>query len=297
MSMSRALSAIVRVSLCVLAGAELADDEPQCTIERPAAHAVYVPTSDIVVAGTSEHCAVGVAKLIDVNNVIQQSGSFRFGTDETNGAWFCVLPVPRAAIFRAGNYGLGVHAVARPASLESTLVPIRIVADPDGPKAPQPLPTTKPGTAAYDDLSKLQLAEITLSNSDHAEPELSDRGKKAEDAIEVKAGAEFAVEGWFRVAEVHEFLPCDVVLRLRGKIRRLEKDAVADSRPGGEANTFITATVAETIAKVEPRDAANEFDYIGVMRAPNRTGNLTLEAVYRRVVIASASVEIKPQKE
>lgn len=281
--------AIAALGLCVAAGADETDDEPRCVIEHPARGAVYTPTSDIIVVGSSRGLEVGVAQLQDARKVVQQSASFRMGGYEKNGAWLCPLRVPRGGIFRAGIYRLEVRPVrAPPAS-----VPVQIVADPDGPKEPQPLPRTEIGTSEYGDLPRLRLAAITLSDSDSDEPKLSDRATDGDKSIGVNAGAEFAVEGWFLVPEPPEFVPCDVVLSLRDKIRRTKDGGGKDEPKDESPDEFVTATVAETIAKIENRDGDNAFDYLSVMRAPNRRGKFTLEAVYRRVVIASATVEIE----
>src|SRR5579872_3388172 len=260
--------------------ASLAADESDpfdMVCEFPENNAVYTQTSDIIVTGR--------CKFLDGTVVVgQHYMTMLTWTNELfnvslDGNWSWRLPVPLHGLLPPGQYRLLFHPVRGP----RIAVPITIVRDAAGSDVPPALPATTIDSEEFEKLPKMTFPEVTLSNSDESLPEIVDRGKEDAPEIPIDSEFEFAVEGSFRVQEPRNVSPSDIVLRLSGFPVGVE------GKEGPQK-----ASLCESICRWQPSDDDRLFRYRDVIRAPKRVGKLTLEAIYRKKIISTATVDVRP---
>jgi hypothetical protein len=242
-------------------------------IEYPRANAIYEPTSEIVVAGRSKLFGEKVTVLVrDSGNVVSSVGQGTTGPSD--GAWSC-----RLYYFtnHAGWPPGDCQIIVRPEHGAQKSFPIRILAAEDDTRIARQK-GTKPGSDDFHDLSRLIMADVTISRPDVDQPEVIARGPSA-GPTKIEADQEFAVQGSLNLKAAVEVTPSQVILRLRGNADR--------DRKLGE-----TATLDEAIAEYEGSDRSQVFPYQAVMRAPSRPGMYSIDTIYRRAVIASATVVV-----
>lgn len=247
--------------------------------EYPARDAVYASASDFVVTGSSKQYGRAITVYFrDAKNVVHQSLNCQAGAANSNGTWSCQVSLPRIQRLKPGRYTVEMRSDGIPL----VAIPISIASDPTGPQFPHPLPLTQVDSVEYGRLPLLKLADVTLSNSDFNMPDVRDSKPIEDREFTIDWDREFAVEGSFLTAEIPEMRPAGVVIRL-----------TASLVDGDNNNRQVQATVTDSFTDSDSTNDTQLFRYRQVLRAPHRTGKLTLEAIYREKVIASAAIEVR----
>ncbi|MBS0264930.1 MAG: hypothetical protein JSS02_23550 [Planctomycetes bacterium] len=261
-----------------------AEESPKgWVVEYPPPNAVYSTISDIVVAGRGGPAPMSFAVyMLDADNVVRQSAGATTGGRLEDGAWSTRLRLPGGTVWRVDKYEMEFLPVYG----RQIVFPVQVVA---GPKKPDPSleKPTNIGGEDYDALPCLKLADVILSTPDNATPNVTARKEARDVTFKIRAGAEFACEGDLTFQEDGAFYPSNVILRLTESTAREGRNP-ADPK----------VTVGETISKYNViEQAGRRYPFRSVLQAPNAPGKLTLDAFYRKTVIATATIEIVPPTE
>jgi hypothetical protein len=245
-------------------------------IEHPPANTRYALTSEIVVTGTGKLYGEPITVLVrDSSGRVDPVGRCETGQFEQNGAWSCRL-------YRFTNHSGwppgDCQIIVRPQHGALKTVPVKILTTADDPRIAIQK-ETKLGSGVFDALPQLNLADVTMSRPDVDQPEVVSRAPKVLPSVEIEADQEFAVRGSLLLKAPGDVAPSPIVVRL--------KDNADRSRKSDEA-----ATLDEAIAEYGDTGAGRIFPFEAVIRAPGRQGTYSLETIYRRAVIASATVVV-----